>query len=80
MSDASERHNEATLPILREITRRIGTEPSDLLVFAETIVVGIFLLVVKMGGDEPVADVFIEGVKQRLAEQRLGELDAGELQ
>ena len=77
MSEASARHNDATLPVLRLIVELIGDSPTALLVFAESMVVGLFLLIVRLGGDEPVLEVFAEGVRQRLAEQRLTNLDAG---
>jgi hypothetical protein len=44
----------------------------DIMIALEGIVAGVFLLCVKLGGDEPVAETFMEGVKQRLAAARLG--------
>lgn len=44
----------------------------DLLIALEGVVAGVFLLCVKLGGDEPVGEVFMAGVQQRLAEMRLG--------
>lgn len=44
----------------------------DLLIALEGVVAGVFLLCVKLGGDEPVGEVFMAGVQQRLAEARLG--------
>ena len=69
------RHNAAVYPILREILRRVGPEPRELLVVAESVVVGLFLLIVKLGGDEPVLEVFAAGVAARLAQMRLGAVD-----
>lgn len=71
----SERHNAAVKPVLREITRRIGPDPKALLVFAATLVTGIFMVIVRLGGDEPVLEVFMEDVKDRLANARLGSLE-----
>lgn len=71
----SERHNAATLPVLRLIVKLVGGDPIDLLIFAESLVVGLFLLIVKMGGDEPVLSIFAEGLSERLAEQRLGPVE-----
>lgn len=75
MSRSADRHNAALRPILAATLNWIGPRPVDLLVFAETFVVGLFLTIVRLGGDEPVLDVFAEGVRKRLAEVRLGELD-----
>jgi hypothetical protein len=75
MADASTTHNSALRPVMRLIVSLIGAKPVDLLIFAESLIVGIFLLIVKLGGDEPVLDVFAEGVRLRLAEQRLGPLE-----
>ena len=73
----SQRHNAAMLPILRAIVEAIGTEPIRLLIFAESLVCGLFLLTTRLGGDEPVIDTFAEGLRQRMAEQRLGPAEPG---
>lgn len=72
MSKASDAHNAATLPILRAIIDKVGANPRELLVFAATMVAGLFLVIVKLGGDEPVLEVFMDDVKDRLARARLG--------
>ena len=72
--NAVERHNTAVLPVLREITRRIGPDPKALLVFAATLVTGLFMVIVRLGGDEPVLEVFMEDVRERLANARLGSI------
>lgn len=46
----------------------------DALIALEGVVVGTFMMIVKIGGDEPVLDVFVERLRERLAEQRLGPL------
>lgn len=52
---------------------------TDLLIALEGVVVGTFLMVVHLGGDEPVLDVFVERLRERLAEARLSKLKtAGE--
>jgi hypothetical protein len=73
-NDSAARHNAALLPVLRHAVDLIGNEPGDLLVFAESFVVGLFLLIVRLGGDEPVLEAFTERVRERLAEQRLGRM------
>ena len=72
---AHARHNDAIRPVMRLVLDLVGDRPVDLLIFAETLVVGIFMLIVRLGGDEPVLEVFAEGVRQRLAEQRLGPIE-----
>ena len=44
------------------------------LLLLESVVTGVLSVIVKQGGDEPVLDSFIEGVRQRMAEIRLGDL------
>ena len=70
----SDRHNAALVPVMRLIIRLVGTDSRDLLVFAESIVVGLFLVIVRLGGDEPVLAIFADGVRERLAQQRLGDI------
>lgn len=72
MAEPVDLHNAAVLPILREVVARVGDKPSELLVFAATMVAGLFLLIVRLGGDEPVLEVFMEDVRDRLAHARLG--------
>lgn len=69
--------NAATTAGLRALCVPIieaGLSTTDLLIALEGVVVGVFLVNVKLGGDEPVFDVFANGVRERLAEQRLGPL------
>lgn len=51
-----------------------GGEFTDVLVVLESVILGVMLMGVKLGGDEKVLDVLVERVKERLAEQRLGGL------
>lgn len=43
----------------------------DALIALEGVVIGTFMMVVRLGGDEPVFEVFAERVRERLAETRL---------
>ena len=45
----------------------------DVLLLRESVVTGVLSVIIKLGGDEPVLK-FIEGVRQRMAEIRLGDL------
>lgn len=49
----------------------------DALIALEGVVVGTFLMIVRLGGDEPVLDVFADRLRERLAEARLGRIQAG---
>ena len=48
-----------------------GGDTKDVLVLLESVVTGVVLAVTKLGGDEIVIDTFMEGVKERLAKDRL---------
>ena len=77
MSDAApaERHGAAILPILRLMFQLVGDNPVDLMILAESLVLGLFKLVVRLGGDEPVLETFTDRLRERLAQQRLGDID-----
>ena len=72
----TELHNRLSREIVTRIVRGVydnGGGPTDLLVLTESILTGICLAVVKLGGDEPVLDHLVDGVRLRLAEIRLRE-------
>lgn len=71
---ASERHNVATKPILQAMVEAVNADPVELLILAESLVLGVFLLSVKLGGDEIALDVFTERLRERMAEQRFSAL------
>jgi hypothetical protein len=74
MVDQSELHNRLAGPIVASIVRPVieaGGNGVDILVLTESVVTGVFLAVVKLGGDEPVAETLLAGVKKRLTELRL---------
>jgi hypothetical protein len=66
------------VPIVRAILAPLldenGGDEMDVLLLLESVVTGVLSVIVKLGGDEPVLDKFIEGVRQRMAEIRLGDL------
>ena len=82
MSNMSAIHNELSRKFVHEIlgeALKRGATPEDILVLLESCVMGAYLAIVKLGGDEKVLDVMFEGVRLRLAEKRLGEIGtAGE--
>ena len=75
MPTSVDRHNAAVLPVLRVVVARIGPDPTDLLIFAASLVTALFMLIVRLGGDEPVVEVFVADLKDRLAQARLGSIE-----
>lgn len=71
-------HNENVGKIVRSIVSPIilsrGTT-TDIMVLTESILVGIALACIKLGGDEIVLDVMFEAAKGRLAEIRLKDIE-----
>lgn len=73
--DKTTLHNRIAPEALKAIIRPIneaGGSVEDILVVLESVIVGVVLYGAKVGGDEIVVDTIMEGVKARLAEQRLG--------
>lgn len=71
-------HNRDAGRIVAEIVRPTldaGGEITDVLVLLESIVTGVLTVAVKLGGDNEVLDIFIAGVRQRMAEIRLGDVE-----
>lgn len=71
----SELHNRIAGEIVASIVRppiEAGGTMLDVMVVLESVVTGVILAGVRMGGDERVLDTLVEGVKARLANQRLG--------
>ncbi len=78
MKTVHEIHNETAGDIVKQIvkpTLEAGGEFTDVLVLLESVVVGVVMMAVKLGGDEIVLDQVIAGAKARLAEQRLGGIE-----
>lgn len=78
-SAQTEIHNRIAGEIVASIVKpplEAGGKFTDVLVVLESVVVGVMLVGVKLGGDEIVLDTLVAGVKKRLAEQRLGDLPA----
>lgn len=70
-------HNRDAGKIIASIVRptlEAGGSPTEVLVVLESVVTGVVLALVKLGGDERVLDTLMAGVKQRLAEIRLTDL------
>ncbi|MGE0289300.1 MAG: hypothetical protein AB7I42_26505 [Bradyrhizobium sp.] len=74
---ASDLHNELAGKIVASIVRpayAVRGSFTDILVLTESVLVGVCLTCVKLGGDEKVLDVMVDGARQRLAEIRLKDL------
>lgn len=68
-------HNATAGEIVKQIVRptiEAGGQMTDVLVLLESVVVGVALVAIKLGGDEIVLDQVLAGARKRLAEQRLG--------
>lgn len=77
MADQSKIHNELAGSITSQIVRgplEAGGEITDVLVLAESVIVGVALATIKLGGDAKVLDVMFEAAKARLAEIRLKDI------
>ncbi len=77
MTDQSELHNALAGPVVASIVRPVieaGGEPSDVMVLAESVIVGVALACIKLGGDDRVLDIMFERAKERLAELRLKDI------
>lgn len=71
-------HNRNAAAIVQQIikpTLDAGGEMTDVLVLLESVILGVMFVSVKLGGDEIVLDQVVAGVKMRLAQQRLGNLE-----
>lgn len=71
-------HNQAAGEIVKQIvkpTLEAGGEFTDVLVLLESVILGVMCVAVKLGGDEIVLDQVMAGVKQRMAELRLGDIE-----
>jgi len=67
-------HNSEAGKIVASIVRpplEAGGSATDVLVLLESVIVGVALTVIKLGGDEKVLDVVVERARERLAELRL---------
>jgi hypothetical protein len=73
-------HNESAGRIVADIVRptmMLGGTPEDVMVLLESVVTGVLTAVVRLGGDNEVLDVFVDGVRERMASIRLGDAAPG---
>ena len=70
-------HNRDAGKIVASIVRptlEAGGKETDVLVLLESVVTGVLLALVKLGGDEKVLDVFTANVRLRMAALRLKDI------
>lgn len=78
MTDQTELHNRLAGEIVARIVRPVigeGGDFTDVMVLTESVLVGVALACIKLGGDETVLDVMLDAAKQRLAEIRLKDIE-----
>lgn len=78
--NVAEHHNEAAPRIVREIVHgplQAGGDLRSVLLLLESVITGVCLAAIKLGGDEPVLDKVVDGAKARLSEARLGNIKTG---
>jgi hypothetical protein len=78
MSTQSELHNRLAGQIVASIVKpplEAGGDITAVLVLLESVILGVVLMCVKLGGDEIVIDEVMDAVKKRLAKERLGNID-----
>lgn len=74
---ASELHNRLAGDIVASIVRpplEQGGTVGEVMVLCESVVVGVALACIKLGGDEAVLNSMMERAKQRLAQLRLSDI------
>lgn len=77
MADQSDLHNRLAGPIVAAIVRPVlaaGGSPSDVLMLLESVIVGVCLTMIRLGGDNRVLDIVIDRARARLAEIRLADI------
>lgn len=70
-------HNQLAGPIVSAIVHPplgAGGEVKDVLVLLESVILGVYSVCVKLGGDVPVWSAMSERIEERLAEMRLGDV------
>ncbi len=70
-------HNDVAPAALKALCGPIieaGGTGTDLLIALESVVAGAFVMAVRLGGDNIVLDLMFERIRERLADERLGDL------
>lgn len=72
--DQAALHNQLAGEIVKPVLES-GGSLTDVMVLTESVLLGVCLTCVRLGGDEKVLDTMVEAVKGRLAEIRLGDIE-----
>lgn len=78
MTNQAELHNRLAGEIVARIVRPVIDEGGDVtgvMVLTESVLVGVALICIRLGGDEKVLDVMVDAAKQRLTEIRLKDIE-----
>lgn len=76
--NAAEQHNKAAGEIVKMIVKdplEAGGDYRSVLVLLESVIVGVVLMIIRLGGDEMTLDLLFEAVRKPLAELRLGKIE-----
>lgn len=79
MNTQAEIHNRVAGEIVKAIVKpplEAGGQFTDVLVILESVILGVMLTAIKLGGDDKVLDEVVLHVKERLAKQRLSGIEA----
>ena len=77
MTNQIDLHNKLAGEIVASIIKPVfdnGGSAEEVMVLTESVLAGVVLVLVKLGGDEIILDTMMEGVKERLADARLRHL------
>jgi hypothetical protein len=78
MTTQTEIHNRVAGECVKAIVKpalEAGGEFTDVLVILESVILGVMLMAVKLGGDDKVLDEVVLHVRERLAKERLGRVE-----
>ena len=77
MDEATRRHNDLATDLVTRLVRGTigaGGDVIETLIVLESVVAGVCLTIVRLGGDEVVIDALMERVKARVAKLRLKDI------
>jgi len=77
MDEATKRHNDLAVDLVARLIRGTvgaGGDVIEVLIVLESVIAGVCLTLVRLGGDEVAIDALMERVKARVAELRLKDI------
>lgn len=75
--DQTELHNQLVHSVIAQLMRPLRLEgggTADVMVLTESVLVGVAMMCIRLGGDEHVLELMFQRARQRLAELRLADL------